>query len=414
MANGALRFQCPIDGPKAGRRLRVTVADAAGVAGSATGPADADFSPSATVAIPVERRRPWSVDDPFLYDVTFELVDANGTVVDRLDSYAGLRGVTIDGQAIRINGRVVFQRLVLDQGFYPDGLYTAPTDRALIDDITLSQAAGFNGARLHQKVFEERFLHHADRLGYLVWGEFPDWGANVGGPAGDNQQPTASFIGEWIEAVERDYSHPAIVGWCPLNETWQKLTDRITQLDVVTRAMFLATKAADATRPVLDASGYSHRVAETDVWDSHDYEQDPAKFAAKQAGLADGKPFFNPDPNARGERPDLFSLPYAGQPYFVSEFGGIWWHPAAEHGSASWGYGERVKSVDEFHARFAGLCGVLLDDPNMFGYCYTQLTDVFQEQNGVYAFDRSAKFDVARVRAAQARPAAIEANEGQR
>ena len=408
MANGTLRFDCPIDGPRAGMTLLVFVRKAGKPVAAAKVAADKDFVPSAVIKVPSPRL--WSIDDPFLYDVSFELLSGDKVtdVVDTLHGYAGLRGITIDGKAVKLNGKTVFQRLVLDQGFYPDGLYTAPTDQALVDDITLGQAAGFNGARLHQKVFEERFLHHCDRLGYIVWGEFPDWGANVNGPPGDNQQPTASFVGEWLEAVERDYSHPAIVGWCPLNETWQKVTDRHTQLDVVTRAMFLATKAMDATRPVLDASGYSHRVADTDVWDSHDYEQDPAKFAAKQAGLAHGHPFFNPDPNAKGERPDLFSLPYAGQPYFVSEFGGIWWNPDAEHPSASWGYGERVKSPDEFHARFEGLCRVLLDDPNMFGYCYTQLTDVFQEQNGIYRFDRRPKFDPARIRAAQVRPAAIE------
>ena len=405
VANGTLRFDCPIVGDRLGHELRVTVSEGGKAVASATVAADKDFSPSATVKVPSPRL--WSIDDPHLYEVRFELL-SGGETVDALDGYAGLRGVTIDGKAVKLNGKTVFQRLVLDQGFYPDGLYTAPTDQALIDDIRLGMDAGFNGARLHQKVFEERFLHHCDRLGYLVWGEFPDWGANTGGPPGDNQQPTASFIGEWLEAIERDYSHPAIVGWCPLNETWQKLTDRTTQLDVVTRAMFLATKAMDTTRPVLDASGYSHRVVETDVWDSHDYEQDPAKFAAKQAGLADGRPFFNPDPNPKGERPDLFSLPYGGQPYFVSEFGGIWWNPDAKPGEFSWGYGERPKTLDEFYARFEGLCRVLLDDPNMFGYCYTQLTDVFQEQNGIYRFDRRPKFDLARIKAAQVRPAAIE------
>ncbi len=153
--------------------------------------------------------------------------------------------------------------------------------------------AGFNGARLHQKVFEERFLYHADRLGYLVWGEFPDWGCGGFGPREDHQQPGATYITQWLEELERDYSHPAIVGWCPLNETWQPLTDRIACLDDVTRAMFLAAKAMDPTRPVLDASGYSHRVPEADIYDSHDYEQDVDNFAADQAPLKDGHPYTN-------------------------------------------------------------------------------------------------------------------------
>src|SRR4029453_1009462 len=111
---------------------------------------------------------------------------------------------------------------------------TPPNDAALVKDIELSMEAGFNGARLHQKVFEERFLYHADRMGYLLWGEFPDWGSHMPGDDDDHQKATASYITEWLEELERDYSHPAIVGWCPLNETWQTISDRITDLDVVT------------------------------------------------------------------------------------------------------------------------------------------------------------------------------------
>jgi hypothetical protein len=139
----------------------------------------------------------------------------------------------------------------------------------------------------------------------------------------------------------------------------------------------------------------------TDVYDSHDYEQDPTKFALNQAGLENEKPFTNP-------YNEVWSLPYRGQPYFVSEFGGIWWNPEVKSEGESWGYGARPKSIEEFYNRFEGLCGVLLDNPKMFGYCYTQLTDVFQEQNGLYFFDRSSKFDLKRLRKAQQRQAAIE------
>jgi hypothetical protein len=319
--------------------------------------------------------------------------------------------VSINGKAILINGKHVFQRLVLDQGYWPESLMTAPSEEALVADIELSLAAGFNGARLHQKVFEERFLYHADRLGYLVWGEFGDWGAGVAeGTQQDNQQPTASFVTQWLEAVERDYNHPSIIGWCPLNETHQLLHDRITQLDDVTRAMFLATKAADASRPVLDASGYSHRVPETDIWDSHNYEQDPVEFGKQMAGLADGTPYGN----TGGHQQAPISQDYNGQPYFCSEFGGIWWNPEAAAAAAgndtteSWGYGQRVKDEADFYDRFAGLVDVLLDNPLMFGYCYTQLTDVFQEENGIYRFDRSTKLDVPRIQKIQTRAAAFE------
>jgi len=366
-----------------------------------------DLCPQLELRIPAERRRLWSIEDPHLYDVALQLVDGDGEVVDEARSYAGLRGVAIAGKAITLNGQPVFQRLVLDQGYYPDGIMTAPSDEALRRDIELSKEAGFNGARLHQKVFEERFLYHADRLGYLIWGEFGDWGCRNYSPVEDHQQPTPSYITEWLEVLERDYSHPSIVGWCPLNETWQPLHDRITTLDAVTRGLYLAAKAMDRTRPVLDTSGYSHRVPEADVYDSHDYTQDPEPFAGHHAHVAAGNPYYN------GRDGQTWSIPYRGQPFFVSEFGGIWWNPEVAEGEDSWGYGERPQSIEEFYERFTRLCAILLDDSAHFGYCYTQLTDILQEQNGIYGFDRSRKFDMARIRAAQERPAAIESGDGQ-
>ncbi|MFI6731359.1 glycoside hydrolase family 2 protein [Nonomuraea sp. NPDC050451] len=402
VATSSFNVVVPLSGNRPGSAVRVTVTDGDGVVATATARADVDLAPS--VRLPLDRARLWEPGDGFLYGVRIELLDAAGAVTDAADSYAGLRSIAIDGKRVLINGRPVFQRLVLDQGYYPDGLMTAPTDAALLRDIELSLAAGFNGARLHQKVFEERFLYHADRLGYLVWGEFGDWGAS----AGHEQQPTASFVTQWLEVLERDVSHPSIIGWCPLNETTQEIHDHVTQLDDVTRGMFLATKLADPTRPVIDASGYSHRVRETDIYDSHNYEQEPGVFADRLSGLGKDEPFVNGAP----DRP--ISVPYRGQPYFVSEYGGIWWNPelaGTEQDAdreSSWGYGRRVRDEEEFHTRFAGLTGTLLEDPDMFGYCYTQLTDVFQEENGIYRFDRTAKLDVERVRAVQSRPAASE------
>ena len=182
VANGVFRLAQPLNGPRRhGMTLRATVRDEHGAISSISCAADADFAPQLDLPIPAERRRLWSIADPFLYDLEIELLDG-GTVIDTVASYAGLRGVTIDGKAIKLNGQVIFQRLVLDQGYYPDGIMTAPSDEALIRDIQLSMDAGFNGARLHQKVFEERFLYHADRMGYIVWGEFPDWGCSRFGP----------------------------------------------------------------------------------------------------------------------------------------------------------------------------------------------------------------------------------------
>ncbi|HKU35353.1 MAG TPA: glycoside hydrolase family 2 TIM barrel-domain containing protein [Paenarthrobacter sp.] len=413
LADSSLTVEVPISSNRVGHTIAgVLTSPQSKVRIEASVRADVDLSPSLRFDIPEDQLRPWSIEDPCLYDLLVTVKDPDGGTVDEISSYAAIRSVALDGKVVRINGKAVFQRLVLDQGYWPESLMTSPDDASLVKDIELSLSAGFNGARLHQKVFEERFLFHADRLGYLVWGEFGDWGVSGGGAIGHNQQPTASFVAQWLEVLQRDYNHPSIIGWCPLNETHQHLHDRITVLDDVTQAMFLATKLADPTRPVIDASGYSHRVRDTDIYDSHSYEQDPDKFRLQQEGLAEGKPFLN-----RAHDGVDYSVPYNGQPFFVSEFGGIWWNEAEARQAAeaagtdvesSWGYGQRVASEEEFYERFHGLCSVLLDTPDMFGYCYTQLTDVFQEKNGIFTFDRSTKLDLARIRATQQRRAAIE------
>ena len=328
--------------------------------------------------------RLWSPDDPFLYDLEVRLLDGDD-VLDRVESYFGMRHVNVDAPAIRLNGQPVFQRLVLDQGYYPDGLYTAPSDEALRRDIELSKAMGFNGARLHQKVFEPRFLYWADRLGYLVWGEYASWGLDV-----SHIGALDAMLPEWLAVVRRDFNHPSIVGWCPFNETHPE------QREELLRAVYWATRAADPTRPVIDTSGYVH--VETDVDDSHTYEQDPGKFAALfQQFAKGGEPFRSSEHDA----------PYREQPYFVSEYGGIWWNPG-QRDEKAWGYGDRPKGEAEFLERYRRLTETLLFHPRMCGFCYTQLYDIEQEVNGLYTYDRKPKFDPALIRAINEQKAAAE------
>ncbi len=414
LTDKSFRLELPITAPKAGWTVTATVKDSQGIVCTTSATTGLDFAVVLNMAIPEDRVRLWQPGDGQLYDIDLELTDANGFLIDKASTYAGLRSVAIDGYKILINGKSVFQRLVLDQGHYIDGILTAPTDEALIKDISLSMRAGFNGARLHQKVFEERFLYHADCMGYLVWGEYGDWGymhsANrLANHIDDtlHHEPGSAMLCQWMETLERDYSHPAIIGWCPMNECCQNIEDYMQSLDDVLRGLFIATKNMDTTRPVLDTSGYAHRVTEADIYDSHDYEQDPEKFAIRQAPIANDTPFQNGPENSK------WNIPYGGQPYFVSEFGGAWWNPAnadleSNNRTGSWGYGIRPRTVEEFYTRFKGLCDVLLDNPRMFGYCYTQLTDVFQEQNGIFFFDRRPKFDFARLSAIQSRKAAVE------
>ena len=349
--------------------------------GSAEAAACADH---ATVTIPLSERHLWEAGCGRLYELELRFGD------DLVHSYFGMREVRIDEERVLLNGKSVFQRLVLDQGFYPDGIYTAPTEEALIQDIRLSMDAGFNGARLHQKVFEPLFLYHCDRLGYLVWGEHANWGLDISAPDG-----LKHFLPEWMEAVCRDFNHPAIVGWCPFNETWDCQGRK--QDDELLAIVYRMTKMTDITRPCIDTSGNYH--VESDIFDLHDYTQDPKEFAAHYAEFAaGGKPF---DPLA-GRQKFI-----EGVPVFISEFGGIKWDVEGVNGQ-SWGYGDSPKTEKEFLDRYRGLVDALLDHPRMFGFCYTQLYDVEQEMNGLYTYSRKPKFDMEVIRAINSRKAAAE------
>ena len=337
----------------------------------------------------LSEKKLWSPESPFLYDLKFTLT-RGGKKIDTLKSYFGLRSVSIEGRRILINGKPVFQRLILDQGFYADGIWTAPSEEALKHDIEMSMAAGYNGARLHQKVFEPRYLYWADKLGYLVWGEFPNWGFSW------KPEGYAPWVTEWTEILLRDRNHPSIIGWCPSNETGKNA-------GALQQVVWNVTKAVDPTRPVLETSGWSHTLPNPEVLDAHDYTQTPERFGNnwKCFFAASEDAYALPDRYIYGNKPlDR------GIPFMVSEFGGAGW--AAE---AGWGYGSNPKTEEEFYARYKGLCDAQLDNPNLFGFCYTQLTDVEQERNGLFYYDRTPKFDLKRLHASTSRPAAYESGE---
>lgn len=339
----------------------------------------------------------WSIDDPHLYDLRLELLEGE-QVVDSVKSYAGLRKFHIEDNKFFLNNEPIFLRFVLDQGFYPDGIWTAPSDVELKKDIERSKAVGFNGARLHQKVFEERFHYWADRLGYLTWGEFCDWGMNFGKlEAIHNQQR------EWREIVVRDRNHPSIVAWTPFNETAGHARAHGEIHTQALQEVYELTRSLDPTRPINDASGYVH--VHTDIFTVHDYNQNPETFRERYDKVEPQNP-----EEAFVCHSEL-SVPYEGQPYVVDEYGGTFWTTAhidqEERGSgrAQWGYG---KTADQVEDLIEELSHILLQNPNIAGFTYTQLTDIEQEVNGVYTYARELKFDAERLRKAFGAPAAIE------
>lgn len=332
------------------------------------------------IVLPVKNVKTWSPEGPFLYDIKMQVLSADGSVIDCVRSYAGMRKIHIEGNKIFLNNEPYFLRLVLDQGFYSEGIWTAPCDADLKRDIEMSMAAGFNGARLHQKAFEERYHYWADKLGYLTWGESASWGLDMNSTEG-----ARNFISEWHELVTRDRNHPSIIAWTPFNETRRPTNgEEAMRHDRLLSDVYSMTRTLDY-RPVNEASGWYHQI--TDLWTVHDYEQDPVKFAEHYA-LTDG---------IYRQRDPKMETSYTGQPYLIDEYGGIKWIDGEKFADNSWGYGKGPQTIEEVYDRMERLTDAILAIPYVSGYCYTQLTDVEQEQNGIYNYDRTSKFDIKRI-----------------
>ena len=340
----------------------------------------ATCSNNTCIVLPVKNMKLWSPESPFLYELTYLVKDKSGKVLDKVESYTGMRKIHISDGIFYLNNQPYFQRLVLDQGYYPDGIWTAPSDEALKNDIILGKNAGFNGERLHKKVLEERYYYWADKLGYITWGESASWVMDV-----NDEIAARNFISEWSEIVVRDRNHPSLVTWTPFNETWGSRDGSYPRL---IRDIYHMTKAMDSTRPINDASGDDHVL--TDIWSVHNYEQDGTRLSEQLIFKEGEEPY-------RNSRDKKYLAVYEGQPYMVDEFGGIGWM-APEERKNSWGYGNLPQTEEEFYTRLQGQVEALKGAKHVMGFCYTQLTDVEQEKNGIYYYDRTPKFDMKRIK----------------
>ncbi len=335
----------------------------------------------------------WSPEYPNLIEAELTLLDGN-TPLDAVGSYAGLRSVGVgDGQFL-LNGRPYYQRLVLQQGYWPESHLAAPSWDALRREAALIKELGFNGVRIHQKVEDPRFLYWCDRLGLLVWGEMAN--AFVFSPLAIER-----LTREWLDVVRRDRSHPCIVAWMPLNESWgvPALPRDPAQRHYV-QALYHLTRALDPTRPTIGNDGWEFLAS--DLWGIHDYAPHGATLRERYgtpealARMLDGT--LPPPQN------HLLALPgiaHEGQPVLLTEFGGMGFAPAV--GEQWFGY-DTVASGEEYLARYAELVGAVLECPTLVGFCYTQLTDTAQETNGLLTADRAHKLDPDRIRAINTAP----------
>ena len=334
----------------------------------------------------------WSPDDPNLLDADLVVSTEDGQTVDEVTSYLGVRSVECRDGRFVLNGQTTYVRAVLEQGYWPESHLAAPDATALRQEVELVKELGFNTVRIHQKVEDPRFLYWCDRLGVMAWGEM----ANAYTfDAGSVDRLTR----EWLEVVDRDRSHPCVVVWVPLNESWgaEDLAADPAQRSFVA-SLYHLTKAVDPTRPVIGNDGWEH--TETDIWGIHDYSKRGGRLRRR----------YGTDEAARdtlwhgsvSKHP--ITLPGAterGQPVMLTEFGGIRFDPTGER--SGWGY-SKVRTEEAFLKRLRELTRAVLASPTLAGFCYTQLTDTEQELNGLLSEDRKPKAPVERIRRIMTRP----------
>lgn len=326
----------------------------------------------------------WTPEEPRLYDLKVSL-SLDGVEEDTVNSYFGMRKVELRDGHILLNGRPLYQRLVLDQGYWPDSLLTPPSDEAIREDIEWTKRFGYNGARKHQKIEDPRYYYWADRLGLLVWGELPSAYAF-------SHDSVRRLSDTMLEFIDRDYNHPCIIAWVPLNESWgvnRILTDANQQ--AFSRMLYQLCKAADGTRLVSANDGWEQTT--TDICAIHDYtasgEDLAIHFASREQVEAIGADVRLAW--AFGE------VPTGREAFMVTEYGGIAFSVLGAQGSIggmdTWGYHDKVDSEEAFFARFDSATSAIRALPYCRGYCYTQLTDVMQEVNGLLTPDRKPKVD---------------------
>ncbi len=329
--------------------------------------------------------REWNPHDPALYDVVFKLKNTTGDLLDEVISYFGMRKIEVKNGQILLNNRQLYQRLILDQGYWPDSGITPPSVDAMELDIDRTKELGYNGLRKHQKTEDERFLYLCDEKGMLVWSE-------MASTFNFNDRAIELFTAEWKKIVLQNYNHPAIITWVPFNESWgvgNILHDRKQQ--AFTEAIYYLTKSLDDTRPVITNDGWEHTIS--DIITLHDYEELGAVLKARYESkeqLLQANQQYNPDRYIFAE-----GFEYQGQPILISEFGGI---AFSTTDNDQWGYGRKVQDEEQFMQRFAAIHEAIQNAPYIVGYCYTQLTDVEQEVNGLLDPQREFKVDQYKIR----------------
>jgi beta-galactosidase/beta-glucuronidase len=380
---GAVRLEFDIARPRPDLEITASASFAGQPAASATAHTSAA---RATALLSIDEPKLWSPPSPSLYDLALEL-RRNGVLLDRVQTYFGIRSVTAERGKVLLNGNPIFLKMVLDQGYWPESIMTPPTDEAIQFDIRAAQEMGFNGARKHQKLEDPRYLYWADHLGFLVSSEM----ANA---YEFDDAYVDRFTREWTAAVERDYNHPSIVVWVPINASWGVPNLRDARQQNHLKSLYALTHSLDATRLAVDNDGWEHTDM-TDLFAIHDYTRTSDLLYERYKDL--GKPGAGVPDNYKAAL--IPGYHYNGSPVSLTEFGGIAFIPPGHDvPPEAWGYSGVEKTADAALDRLRGLYGAIARIPGFAGLCYTQLTDVEQEINGLTTYDRKLKFDSGKMR----------------
>ncbi len=381
-AEGLARIQARVHGEGPGLMLKTTVSQRGQLLATNIVPAD---NSRVGTSISVSEPKLWSPNAPNLYDLTFELMRGD-QVVDRVKSYTGFRTIGLENGRVSLNGRPIYLKMVLDQGYWPESTLTPPSDEAIQYDIRLTKEMGFNGVRKHQKLEDPRYLYWADKMGLLVSSEMAN--AYL-----FDDQAVERFTREWTEAIARDFNHPSIVIWVPINESWGVPNLHDSRQQSYLKSLYALTHALDSSRFVIDNDGWEHTDM-TDLFAVHDYARTGDLLTERYRDL--GKPGAGVPDNGRPALAPGFQ--YNGTPVILSEFGGIAFIPAGhEVPQESWGYSGVEKTESDALERLRGIY-TAISKLRFVGICYTQLTDVEQEINGLLTYDRKPKFDVKKIR----------------
>ncbi len=339
-----------------------------------------------TANVSVKGVKLWSPASPSLYTIKYEL-RKGGETVDQVDSYMGFRTVEIRDNHVAINGSPTYLKFLLDQGYWPESILTPPSDAAILRDIDLIQSMGFNGVRKHQKVADPRFLYWADRRGLLVSGEIAD-------AYEFTDEEVQRFTREWMQAVERDYNHPSIIIWNAINESWGVPDLTQPRQQAYLKETYQLTHTLDNTRLVIDNEGWEH-TDQTDLFAIHDYIKSGEDLYQRYKDVAPTSRTFPKN----GRQALIAGYRYNGSPIYLSEFGGIAYiPPSTEVPSESWGYSGVEKTQEDALARLTQLYEGVARTKTIIGVCYTQLTDVEQEVNGLVTYDRKLKFKAEQIK----------------